>query len=65
MRARKKATNTSLQYLLTYAEAAERYACSQNTVKKMAQQADAVVHLGKSARIITNKLDKYLCEIAG
>lgn len=65
MRARKKGTDTTTQYLLTYEEASARYACSQNTVKKMAQQADAVVHLGKSARIIATKLDTYLCEIAG
>lgn len=65
MRARKKGTDTTTQYLLTYEEASARYACSQNTVKKMAQQAGAVVHLGRTARIVANKLDRYLSEIAG
>ena len=65
MRARRKQTNTSGQHLLTYSEAAARYAVSQNTVKKMAENANAIVHFGRTARIIPSKLDVYLDEIAG
>ena len=65
MRARRKQTNTSGQHLLTYSEAAARYAVSQNTVKKMAENANAIVRFGRTARIIAPKLDDYLDEIAG
>ena len=56
--------DTSKQHLLTYSEAAARYAVSQNTVKKLAAAAGAVVHFGRSARIIAPKLDEFLDEIA-
>ena len=65
MRARRKQTNTSGQHLLTYSEAAARYAVSQNTVKKMAENANAIVRFGRTARIIAPKLDDFLDEIAG
>ena len=64
MRARTKQLDTSKQHLLTYSEAAARYAVSQNTVKKLAAAACAVVHFGRTARIIAPKLDVYLEEIA-
>ena len=65
MRARTKQLDTSKQHLLTYSEAAARYAVSQNTVKKLAAAANAIVHFGRTARIIPSKLDVYLDEIAG
>lgn len=65
MRARTKSADTTKQFLLSYQEAATRYAVSVNTVKKFALEANAIVRMGKSARIIANKLDNYLCEIAG
>lgn len=65
MRARRTQSDTSKQHLLTYSEAAARYAVSQNTVKKLAAAAGAVVHFGRTARIIAPKLDVYLDEIAG
>lgn len=65
MRARIKQENTSGQHLLTYSEAAARYAVSQNTVKKMAENANAIVRFGRTARIIAPKLDDFLDEIAG
>ena len=65
VRARRKQTNTSGQHLLTYSEAAARYAVSQNTVKKLAAAANAIVRFGRTARIIAPKLDDFLDEIAG
>ena len=65
MRARRTQSDTSKQHLLTYSEAAARYAVSQNTVKKLAAAAGAVVHFGRTARIIAPKLDDFLDEIAG
>lgn len=65
MRARTKQSDTSKQHLLTYSEAAARYAVSQNTVKKLAAAANAIVRFGRTARIIPSKLDVYLDEIAG
>ena len=65
MRARRTQSDTSKQHLLTYSEAAARYAVSQNTVKKLAAAAGAVVRFGRTARIIPSKLDVYLDEIAG
>lgn len=64
MRARTKQADTSGQHLLTYSEAAARYAVSQNTVKKMAENANAIVRFGRTARIIAPKLDVFLDEIA-
>ena len=64
MRARRTQSDTSKQHLLTYSEAAARYAVSQNTVKKLAAAAGAVVHFGRTARIIAPKLDDFLDEIA-
>ena len=64
MRARTKQLDTSKQHLLTYSEAAARYAVSQNTVKKLAAAAGAVVRFGRTARIIAPKLDDFLDEIA-
>ena len=63
MRARRTQSDTSKQHLLTYSEAAARYAVSQNTVKKLAAAAGAVVHFGRTARIIAPKLDDFLDEI--
>ena len=65
MRARTKQLDTSKQHLLTYSEAAARYAVSQNTVKKLAAAANAIVRFGRIARIIPSKLAVYLDEIAG
>ena len=65
MRARTKQADTSGQHLLTYSEAAARYAVSQNTVKKLAEAANAIVRFGRTTRIIPSKLDVYLDEIAG
>nr|WP_316617972.1 DUF6462 family protein [uncultured Ruminococcus sp.] len=65
MRARTKQADTSGQHLLTYSEAAARYAVSQNTVKKLAAAANAIVRFGRTTRIIPSKLDVYLDEIAG
>ena len=64
MRARRTQSDTSKQHLLTYSEAAARYAVSQNTVKKMAENANAIVRFGRTARIIAPKLDDFLDEIA-
>ena len=64
MRARRTQSDTSKQHLLTYSEAAARYAVSQNTVKKLAAAAGAVVRFGRTARIIAPKLDVFLDEIA-
>ena len=64
VRARTKQADTSGQHLLTYSEAAARYAVSQNTVKKLAAAAGAVVRFGRTARIIAPKLDDFLDEIA-
>lgn len=65
MRARRRQSDTSGQHLLTYSEAAARYAVSQNTVKKLAEAANAIVRFGRTTRIIPSKLDVYLDEIAG
>ena len=65
MRARTKQADTSGQHLLTYSEAAARYVVSQNTVKKLAAAANAIVRFGRTTRIIPSKLDVYLDEIAG
>ena len=65
MRARRTQSDTSKQHLLTYSEAAARYAVSQNTVKKLAAAANAIVRFGRTTRIIAPKLDVYLDEIAG
>ena len=65
MRARTKQADTSGQHLLTYSEAAARYAVSQNTVKKLAAAANAIVRFGRTTRIIPSKLDVYLDEIEG
>lgn len=64
MRARKRNTDTSGQYLLTCQEAANRYAVAINTVKKMAENANAIVRFGKTTRIISSKLDEYLIKLA-
>ena len=64
MRARKKQLDTSKQHLLTYSEAAARYAVSQNTVKKLAAAANSIVRFGRTTRIIPSKLDEFLDEIA-
>lgn len=63
MRARNKQENTKDQFLLTYPEAAQRFAVGINNVRRMALQAGAVVHLGKSARVVADKLENYLLDL--
>ena len=45
---------------LTYKQACERYNLGMNTVQKLARQGDALVKIGKSARVDVEKMDKFV-----
>lgn len=46
--------------LLTYKQACERYNLGMNTVQRLARQGDALVKIGKSARVDVEKMDSFV-----
>lgn len=46
--------------LITYEQACQRYSLGMNTVQKLARQGDALVKIGKSARVDVEKMDKFV-----
>lgn len=65
MRARQKNDDTSRQILLSYEEAATRFALSRGTIIKLARDSNSVVKIGRCARVIAKKLEKYIEDLAG
>lgn len=65
MRARRKNVDTSCQVLLSYEEAATRFALSRTTVIKLARDSNSVVKIGRCARVIAKKLEAYIENLAG
>lgn len=51
--------------LMTYKQAAERYNLCQNKIITLARQADAVIKIGKSARIDVEKMDEFVLSFKG
>ena len=46
--------------LITYKQACERYNLGMNTVMKLARQGEALVKIGKSARVDVEKMDSFV-----
>ena len=46
--------------LLTYKQACERYNLGMSTVQRLARQGEALIKIGKSARVDVEKMDKFV-----
>ena len=46
--------------MLTYKQACERYNLGMSTVQKLARQGEALVKIGKSARVDVEKMDSFV-----
>lgn len=46
--------------LITYKQACERYNLGMNTIQKLARQGEALVKIGKSARVDVEKMDSFV-----
>ena len=53
-------TTTNKGILITYKQACERYNLGMNTVMKLARQGEALVKIGKSARVDVEKMDNFV-----
>ena len=62
MRARKKLSSENA-VLLTFDDVAKRYSVGLNTARKIAQDAGAVRHFGRTARVLAEVLDRYIMEL--
>lgn len=51
--------------LITYSQAVERYNLGRNKVYDLAKEADAVIKIGKSARIDMKKMDEFVLSFKG
>ena len=63
MRARQRNDDTTCQVLLSYEEAASRFALSRGTIIKLARDSNSVVKIGRCARVIAKKLENYLLDL--
>lgn len=52
--------NDEKAILITYVEACKRYSLGMNTVMKLAKTGNALVKIGKSARVDVKKMDSFI-----
>lgn len=52
--------DSSTAELLTLPEVCKLYAVGLNSARSLAQKANAIVHIGRSTRIIKSRLDSYI-----
>ena len=53
-------TGTGEVLLITYKQAMKRYSLGLSTVIELAKESNALIKIGKSARINVQKMDDYL-----
>ena len=51
--------NNNNAKLITYEQAMARYNLGKNTIINMATKANAIVHIGKCARIVVETMDDF------
>ncbi len=57
--------NPNNTVLITYSQAIERYNLGRNKVYDLAKEADAIIKIGKSARIDMKKMDEFVLSFKG
>lgn len=65
MRKRTVCDNQDLMKYGRVEDACKRYSLGRCTIRKLATDAGAVIHVGKSCLINISKMDAYLEELAG
>lgn len=50
--------------LLTLPEVCQRYAIGLNSARSLARKANAIVHIGRSTRVIKERVDSHVKSLA-
>ena len=58
MRALKEKSDKAV--LITYEQACQRYSLGMNTIQKLARTGNALVKIGRSARVDVEKMDSFV-----
>lgn len=52
--------NSEKAVLITYEQACQRYSLGMNTIQKLARTGNALVKIGRSARVDVQKMDAFV-----